>query len=138
MRGIWLNTQRPEWNDANNALVGYGASVVTLCYLERLFAFLSELLSSIEEREAVLSCEVATWLLETTRVLGKYRELAGAAVDDVSRKAFADELGRVAGEYRSRVYERGFSGKVAVPIEEVEKLVALTSDLVAATLQTKS
>ena len=45
--GLWLNTQRPEWNDANNALVGCGASVVTLCYLERLFAFLSELLSSV-------------------------------------------------------------------------------------------
>jgi len=24
--GIWLNTQRPEWNDANNALVGNGVS----------------------------------------------------------------------------------------------------------------
>jgi hypothetical protein len=23
--GIWMNTQRPEWNDANNALVGNGA-----------------------------------------------------------------------------------------------------------------
>ena len=22
--GIWMNTQRPEWNDANNALVGKG------------------------------------------------------------------------------------------------------------------
>ncbi|NIM63936.1 MAG: hypothetical protein GTO30_20500, partial [Acidobacteria bacterium] len=31
--GIWMNTQRPEWNDANNALVGYGLSMVTLCYL---------------------------------------------------------------------------------------------------------
>ena len=27
--GIWLNTQRPEWNDANNALVGQGLSMVT-------------------------------------------------------------------------------------------------------------
>jgi hypothetical protein len=33
--GIWMNTQRPEWNDANNALVGKGLSVVTLCYLRR-------------------------------------------------------------------------------------------------------
>ena len=33
--GIWMNTQRPEWNDANNALVGYGVSMVTLCYLRR-------------------------------------------------------------------------------------------------------
>ena len=24
--GIWMNTQRPEWNDANNALVGNGVS----------------------------------------------------------------------------------------------------------------
>ena len=24
--GIWMNTRRPEWNDANNALVGYGLS----------------------------------------------------------------------------------------------------------------
>lgn len=31
--GIWLNTQRPEWNDANNALAGWGLSVVTACHL---------------------------------------------------------------------------------------------------------
>ncbi len=30
-----MNTRRPEWNDANNALVGYGLSMVTLCYLRR-------------------------------------------------------------------------------------------------------
>ena len=34
--GIWMNTQRPEWNDANNALVGKGLSIVTLSYLRRL------------------------------------------------------------------------------------------------------
>src|SRR4029453_1015070 len=38
--GIWMNTQRPEWNDANNALVGNGISMVTLCYLRRSIAFL--------------------------------------------------------------------------------------------------
>ena len=38
--GIWLNTQRPEWNDANNALVGNGASVVTTFYLARFFDYL--------------------------------------------------------------------------------------------------
>ena len=31
--GIWMNTQRPEWNDANNALAGPGVSVVTAAYL---------------------------------------------------------------------------------------------------------
>ncbi|MDZ7605933.1 MAG: hypothetical protein U5K79_10195 [Cyclobacteriaceae bacterium] len=42
--GIWMNTQRPEWNDANNALVGNGVSMVTLCYLRRFLTFFKELL----------------------------------------------------------------------------------------------
>ena len=37
--GLWLHTQRPEWNDANNALVGNGLSVVTLASLRRFLAF---------------------------------------------------------------------------------------------------
>ena len=40
--GLWLNTQRPEWNDANNALVGHGVSVVTLCHLRRFVVFLRD------------------------------------------------------------------------------------------------
>ena len=46
--GIWLNTQRPEWNDANNALVGHGLSMVTLCYMRRYVRFLRELLAAEE------------------------------------------------------------------------------------------
>ena len=42
--GIWMNTQRPEWNDANNALVGKGLSVVTLGYLRRYVVFWLSLL----------------------------------------------------------------------------------------------
>ena len=42
--GIWMNTQRPEWNDANNALVGNGISMVTLCYLHRFLNFFEKLL----------------------------------------------------------------------------------------------
>jgi len=46
--GIWLNTQRPEWNDANNALAGYGLSMVTTSYLRRMLNFLKEIYSSTE------------------------------------------------------------------------------------------
>ncbi len=28
--GVWMNTQKPEWNDANNALAGYGVVVLLL------------------------------------------------------------------------------------------------------------
>ena len=41
--GIWLNTQRPEWNDANNALAGWGLSVVTVCHLRRHLGLLERL-----------------------------------------------------------------------------------------------
>ncbi len=44
--GIWMNTQRPEWNDANNALVGRGLSVVTLAYLRRYLAFVRTMLTT--------------------------------------------------------------------------------------------
>ena len=42
--GIWMNTQRPEWNDANNALVGNGVSMVTLYYLHRFLDFFEGML----------------------------------------------------------------------------------------------
>ena len=46
--GIWLNTQRPEWNDANNALAGPGLSMVTLYHLRRYLRFVDELLGKVE------------------------------------------------------------------------------------------
>ena len=46
--GIWMNTQRPEWNDANNALVGNGVSMVTLYYLRRFLKFFEKLLENSE------------------------------------------------------------------------------------------
>ncbi len=47
--GIWMNTQRPEWNDANNALVGKGLSVVTVAYLRRFIAFWQTGLAGFEK-----------------------------------------------------------------------------------------
>ena len=46
--GIWLNTQRPEWNDANNALVGNGTSMVTVYYLKRFLKFFKNLIINLE------------------------------------------------------------------------------------------
>jgi hypothetical protein len=60
--GIWMNTQRPEWNDANNALVGQGLSMVTLYYLRRYIRFLQRLLAE-DSRAIELSKEVSEWLI---------------------------------------------------------------------------
>ena len=59
--GIWMNTQRPEWNDANNALVGNGISMVTLYYLRRFLSFFNELLIPDNDlKEVSISEELAS------------------------------------------------------------------------------
>ena len=79
--GIWMNTQRPEWNDANNALVGNGISMVTLCYLRRYTAFLQDLLAQSKTTTVTMSAEVATWLQQIQKVLVKNEEHSGSAGD---------------------------------------------------------
>ena len=61
--GVWLNTQRPEWNDANNALAGYGLSMVTLCYMRRFMAFLLDLYRASPVNEFSIPAETADFFL---------------------------------------------------------------------------
>ena len=51
--GIWLNTQRPEWNDANNAIVGNGLSMVTLYYMRRYTQFMIRLFTPLGQQRMV-------------------------------------------------------------------------------------
>ena len=56
--GIWMNTLRPEWNDANNALVGTGASMVTLYYMRRFVTFAQELFQQSTMENFSVSAEM--------------------------------------------------------------------------------
>ena len=109
--GIWLNTQRPEWNDANNALVGNGVSVVTLCYLRRFLAFCLELFRPLEKSEVNLSDEVAKLLLAVCRILQSHRPLLSHRITDRERKRVLDGLARAGSQYREQIYAGGFSGR---------------------------
>ncbi len=114
--GIWLNTQRPEWNDANNALVGNGASMVTLCYLRRSLRFWSEWFEKSGLQEISLSEEVATLFHAVSSVFAENSSLLNEGFSDADRKHFADALGEAAWEYRNAIYENSFSGsKTRVP-----------------------
>jgi hypothetical protein len=112
--GIWLNTQRPEWNDANNALVGHGLSMVTLYYLRRYVRYLLQLLEK-ENEPFELTVEVAGWLDDTAATLAGIRpDLDTRPVDGGRRMEVLRELGEAAGRYRETVYSRqGFSGRTA-------------------------
>jgi len=118
--GIWLNTQRPEWNDANNALVGHGVSVVTLCYLRRYAAFLEKSLSNAAGEALPVSTEVVIWFRRVLSALERaQRHLGTAAIGGRDRKSVMDELGLAFSEYRQSVYARGFTGRARLAVGEV-------------------
>jgi len=111
--GIWMNTRRPEWNDANNALVGYGLSMVTLCYLRRFLVLLAALLENDRAGKYTISNEVLALFAAVEKVMEKFTFMLEAAVSKQDRKAFMDEMGLACTQYRESVYA-GFSGKKSV------------------------
>jgi hypothetical protein len=108
--GIWMNTQRPEWNDANNALVGKGLSVVTLGYLRRTVAFLHELVSGYEAVSFEITREVNASFGATFEVLEAHEDALQRSFDDRRRRAVMDALGQAGSDYRWHYYQTGFSG----------------------------
>ncbi|MGO8671508.1 MAG: hypothetical protein ACLQVD_09125 [Capsulimonadaceae bacterium] len=110
--GIWMNTQRPEWNDANNALVGNGISMVTLCYLRRYMAFCAEIFGQHAGSEVSLSTEVAAWLDNVCAILTENRGTLHREVTGVDRCRILDALGQAFSVYRGHVYRAGFTGAV--------------------------
>lgn len=118
--GIWLNTQRPEWNDANNALVGQGLSMVTLNYMRRYVIFMQDLFAA-QNGNVNLSSEVAVWLNETADALNELMpHLNGVHITPQLRLASLTSLGQASGRYRSKVYEQeGFSGQSSCSISAI-------------------
>lgn len=122
--GLWLNTQRPEWNDANNALVGQGLSMVTLNYLRRYVSFLQDLLSE-QMSEVTLSYEVMTWLDSTLNTFAEIApKLGGQPVTPEQRFEILEKLGRAASDFRLKVYkQQGFTKQIAYDLAKVKQLL---------------
>ncbi|MBN2440080.1 MAG: hypothetical protein JXJ04_02000, partial [Spirochaetales bacterium] len=97
--GIWLNTQRPEWNDANNALAGYGLSMVTLYYVRRFTYFWLNLWDNCTINEITLSREIITYAENIYLLLTQFSLQLENKFDPGSRKAFMDGAGNVATAY---------------------------------------
>ncbi len=109
--GIWLNTQRPEWNDANNALVGNGVSMVTLYYLRRFLSSFKNMLASSDLKETNISQELYDFYLKVTLTLSTHKNKLNGAVSNTARKTILDGLGTAASTYRKNIYKNHFSGK---------------------------
>ena len=102
--GIWMNTLRPEWNDANNALVGYGASMVTLCYMRRYVAFLQQLIQT-DIQVAKETCHMLHAVQTALCDVNNTAELTPSAIYQTT-----NALGQAGEQYRSAAYA-GLSGE---------------------------
>ncbi|WP_391091673.1 hypothetical protein [Vibrio sp. NH-UV-68] len=134
--GIWLNTQRPEWNDANNAIVGNGLSMVTLYYMRRYVAFMQKLLTNAPN-DISISKEVVDWMLSIHKVLqDACKEIKQETVTRQTRKAILTQLEKAFELYRSRVYRmKGFSGKTNVELSALQDMLATSMNVLDSSIE---
>jgi hypothetical protein len=124
--GIWLNTQRPEWNDANNALVGNGVSMVTLYYIKRFLNFFEQITKEIPKEGVGISKELSVFFKAIVSTFSQYEHLLSGKISDVDRKTILDGLGIPASEYRTGIYQKGFSNeKSTVTKSEILNFIGL-------------
>ena len=107
--GIWLNTQRPEWNDANNALVGNGVSMVTLNYLNRFINFFEKVVIKSTTEQVLISKELVEFFNSVVTTFKQNRTILSGKVTDKDRKTVLDGLGQAGSNYRTEIYENAFS-----------------------------
>jgi hypothetical protein len=112
--GVWMNTQRPEWNDANNALAGCGLSVVTAGYLLRYLEFLQKLVTKHHIARFGITARLAKLVETLADLFANRRWLQDEPLDGHSRFSLAAAAGQAAARHREEIYLGG-PGK-AVPV----------------------
>lgn len=121
--GIWMNTQRPEWNDANNALVGNGLSMVTLSYLRRYLRFLESWLSTQEE-DLHVNAALLDLILSVSDVLRQHQ--AYSEMTSQERLEFMNKMGEAGERYRRKAYTLDLGANQALGVIETREFCART------------
>ena len=122
--GIWMNTQRPEWNDANNALVGNGVSMVTLYYLRRFMVYFQNVLAATGHEEVQVSDELLACFKRMKATLSNNEVLSSPRMTNAERRAILDGLGTAASDYREQIYMSNFAGhKSALKLSELADFI---------------
>ena len=125
--GIWMNTQRPEWNDANNALVGNGVSMVTLYYLRRMMKFFQTVFENSALENVQISSELVDFYKKIREGFQENLALLEGTISNEDRKRILDMFGEAASEYRNHVYQKGFWGKKrTVSLEGLQRFTNLS------------
>ena len=122
--GIWLNTQRPEWNDANNALVGNGTSMVTVYYLKRFLEFFKKLTSQIRIDNIDISLEVLLWFNEVEKAMVTYKNINHGTISDQDRMNYVSSFGKIFENYRKKIYSKGFSTSKKLSLGKLKSFIS--------------
>lgn len=129
--GIWMNTQRPEWNDANNALVGNGVSMVSLYYLRRFLNHFGKMLKNAAVEDIRISEELKEFYSEVEVCFSSNINLVSESISDSDRKIILDSLGKAASNYRGKIYYNSFTGnKENVSIKSLLKFIETTIEFI--------
>ncbi len=125
--GIWMNTQRPEWNDANNALVGNGCSMVTLFHLRKFLHFLSLILQK-DKTQSYAILEPVSHLFKTLKnTLENFEHHLLKGFSAADRFSFASEMGSAGSNYRSSVYKNYINAQTkTLPKENILAFINLS------------
>ena len=121
--GIWMNTQRPEWNDANNALVGNGLSMVTLYYLRRYLTFLKGQIANVpvelnEALQALISAIYAT--------MKGHEGPLSAGFTPTERFQFVESLGKAGEAYRDKAYNKDLGSRSQMEGQQIVDFLDLS------------
>ena len=134
--GIWMNTQRPEWNDANNALAGKGLSIVTAAYLRRFIGFWQARLDGIEDVTFDVNTAIATLFANVESILATHQHHLERGFSDQARRAMMDALGDAATTYRSTIYEDGLpTTQAELSVQAVRDVLTLAQAYIEQTLR---
>ena len=131
--GIWLNTQRPEWNDANNALAGWGLSMVTVCHIRRYISFLDGVFARSGFGELELSGPVALLLREIAAICASLG--GGEECGDTARLAALKSLGAAGERHRSAVYSGDWGSPVSLPLSEIRGFFTAALSVIDSTIR---
>lgn len=132
--GIWMNTQRPEWNDANNALVGKGLSMVTVYHLLRYVSFSGQLFKNAEISEISITEEVKSWFDSIFSTIKKYESYK--SFSDIDKRKFMDEMGFASSKYRDNLYTSGFTdARDKIDISQLTGFLSAANHLLTHTIK---
>jgi hypothetical protein len=132
--GVWLNTQRPEWNDANNALAGWGLSVVTTAQLYR----------HLDMLQSLFSADFRVHLSQSSSdLLGALRSLVADLLSEPAdgpdragtRMRFMREAGEALDAYWRMAYGCGLGTSCEIACSEIREAIRDFRELLADTLR---